>query len=300
MTTGVIDPSARKTKWELREGDEIAPGRSALRRLGGGTRYEAYLAFDEHLHAIVVVKLIRPHLIEHAGALAGLASEVEILDGLDHPVIVRGFGHVLDGPRPHVVLEHLEGPRLSSLIRRYGPLPPEQLVPLATQLCSALHYLAAEEIVHLDVKPSNTIMSAPPRLIDLSVAMPLAAARALERSRGTDAFMAPEQCDPVALGPVGAAADVFGLGATLYMAATGERPFPDADHKSDDPVARWPQLDTDPNPVLLPSQVAAPVLACLQRSPVERPSPAELSDALEPVLGAQAKPRLSGLKPRWS
>ena len=86
--------------------------------------------------------------------------------------------------RPHLVLEHLEGPRLSSLIRRYGPLPPEQLVPLATQLCSALHYLAAEGVVHLDVKPANTIMAAPPRLIDLSVAMPLAAARALERSSG--------------------------------------------------------------------------------------------------------------------
>ncbi len=299
MTTTISEPPSR-TKWKLQEGDEIAPGRVALRRLGGGTRYEAYLAFDEHLHAIVVVKLIRPHLVGHAGALAGLASEVQILERLDHPVIVRGFDHVLDGPRPHVVLEHLEGPRLSSLIRRYGPLPPEQLVPLATQICSALHYLAAEGIVHLDVKPSNTIMSAPPRLIDLSVAMPFAAARALERSRGTDAYMAPEQCDPVALGPVGPAADVFGLGATLYMAATGERPFPGADRKSDDPVARWPQLDMDPNPAILPSQIAAPILACLQRNPVERPSPAELSDALEPVLAAQAKPRLSGLKPRWS
>ena len=88
-------------------------------------------------------------------------------------------------------------------------------MPLATQLCSALHYIAAEGVVHLDVKPANTIMSGPPRLIDLSVAMPVAAAGALERSRGTDAFMAPEQCDPIELGPVGAAADVFGLGATL-------------------------------------------------------------------------------------
>jgi hypothetical protein len=84
------------------------------------------------------------------------------------------------------------------------------------------------------------------------------------------------------------------------MAATGERPFPGADRKSDDSLARWPQLDTDPNPAILPSQVAAPILACLQRNPAERPSPAELSDALEPVLAAQAKPKLSGLKPRWS
>ena len=56
------------------------------------------------------------------------------------------------------MLEHLEGPRLSSLLRRYGPLPQEQLVPLGIQLCAAAHYIAAEGVVHLDIKPSNIIM----------------------------------------------------------------------------------------------------------------------------------------------
>ena len=43
--------------WQLAEGDEIVPGRIALALLGGGRRYEAYLAWDEHLHALVVAKL---------------------------------------------------------------------------------------------------------------------------------------------------------------------------------------------------------------------------------------------------
>lgn len=94
-----------------------------------------------------------------------------MLERLQHPVVVRGFDAVLGGSRPHLVLEHLEGPRLSTLVRRHGPLPPEQLIPLALQLCSALHYLAAEGVAHLDLKPANTIMSGSPRLIDLSVAM---------------------------------------------------------------------------------------------------------------------------------
>ena len=51
------------TSWELEEGDEIAPGRTALKRLGGGRRYDAYLAFDDHLHAVVVAKVVRPHLV---------------------------------------------------------------------------------------------------------------------------------------------------------------------------------------------------------------------------------------------
>ena len=296
--TAVTETNA-ETRWGLEEGDEIAPGRHALQRLGGGHRYEAYLAFDDHLHAVVVVKLIRPHLVEDEHTLDGLRAEAEMVERLDHPVVVRGFDTVLEGPRPHIVLEHLEGPRLSTFVRRHGRLPVEQLVPLALQLCSALHYLAAEQVVHLDVKPANTIMSGPPRLIDLSVAVTTGDAAALERPIGTDGYMAPEQCDPVALGPVGPPADIFGLGATLYRAATGERPFPGADPDSRVPRERWPQLVSEPDPGLLPDYVAEPIMACLARDPAARPAPAELAEALEPVLRAQPKPRLSGLKPRW-
>ena len=298
MTITAAEPRTEH-RWRLAEGDEIAPGRRALKRLGGGHRYEAYLAFDEHLHAIVVAKLTRPHLVEDERALAGLRDEAAMLDRLDHPVILRGFDAILDGPRPHLVLEHLEGPRLSTLIRRYGPLPAEQLVPLGLQLCSALHYLRAEGIVHLDLKPANTIMSAPARMIDLSVAMSVAEASDLDRPVGTDAYMAPEQCDPAAQGPVGPPADIFGLGVTLYRAATGRRPFPEGDPDSEAPSERWPQLVAAPDPATLSSLVAAPILACLAPDPGDRPAPAELADALEPVLEAQSKPRLSGLKPRW-
>jgi eukaryotic-like serine/threonine-protein kinase len=298
--TSVTDEIKAETRWRLTEGEEFASGRHALRRLGGGHRYEAYLAFDDHLHAIVVAKLVRPHLVDDDRTLAGLRAEAEMLARLDHPVILRSFDAVVDGSRPHLVLEHLEGPRLSTLVRRHGPLQPEQLIPLALQLCSALHYLAAERVVHLDVKPANTIMSGPPRLIDLSVALTLSGAAALEHPIGTDAYMAPEQCLPGSLGPVGPPADVWGLGATLFRAATGERPFPGADVGSDDPEARWPQLVAPPDLTALPAAIAGPVLACLERDPAGRPRAAELGDALEPVLRAQPKPRLSGLKPRWS
>lgn len=295
-----LTPEREETGWRLDEGDEVAPGRSALKRLGGGHRYEAYLAFDEHLHSIVVVKLVRPHLVDEPHTLAGLRAEAAMLDRLSHPVILRGFDAVLEGPRPHLVLEHLEGPRLSSLVRRHGPLQPEQLIPLALQLCSALHYMAAENVAHLDLKPANTIMSGPPRLIDLSVAMSLEEAASLDRPIGTDTYMAPEQCLPGERGIVGPAADVWGLGATLYRAATGERPFPKGDPESGDPVARWPQLEIAPDPARLPPALAGPVLSCLAPEPADRPAAAELIDAFEPVLRSQAKPRLSGLKPRWS
>jgi serine/threonine protein kinase len=290
----------RDPRWEFAEGDEIAAGRFALKRLGGGHRYEAYLAWDERLHAIVVVKVLRPHLVEDAHAIAGLTAEAEMLARLNHPVLLRSFGATLDGSRPQIVLEHLEGPRLSTLVRRYGPLPVEQLVPLALQVCSAIHYLRTEEVVHLDIKPSNVIMSGPPRLIDFSVARSFEDARALRQPIGTDAYMAPEQCDPIGRGGVGPAADVWGLGVTLYKAATGERPFSSPRRGSDLPEERWPQLVEEPRqpPDRVPASLGTPIMTCLAPEPAVRPTPAELSDSLEPVLAALPKPRLSRLKPR--
>jgi serine/threonine protein kinase len=287
--------------WGLEEGDEIGPGRTALKLLGGGRRYDAYLAFDGHLHAVVVCKVVRPHLVDDERTLAGLRDEWEMLARLNHPVILRGFDAVLDGPRPHLVLEHLEGPRLSTLIRRYGPLTAEQLVPLAVQLSSAVHYLGNEGVVHLDIKPSNTIMGAPPRMIDLSVALSAEDAAGLRKPVGTDAYMAPEQCDPERLGPVGAAADVWGLGVTLYRAATGELPYPEPSEGDDVRLeARYPQLTHRPLPIEapIPADVAGAIRDCLVFDAERRPGPGELAERFEPVLGAMPKPRLSRLKPR--
>jgi serine/threonine protein kinase len=287
--------------WGFSEGDEIAPRRTALKRLGGGRRYDAYLAFDGRLRSVVVCKVVRPHLVGDERTLRGLAEEWQMVSRLAHPVILRGFDAVLDGPRPHIVLEHLEGPRLSTLIRRYGPLLPEQLVPLAVQLSSAVHYLGEENVVHLDIKPSNTIMGAPPRMIDLSVALPAADAADLRTQVGTDAYMAPEQCDPRSLGPVGPAADVWGLGVTLYRAATGELPYDEPGEDDDAPLEeRYPQLAQRALPIegRIPAEIAGAIMDCLAFDPALRPSPGELADRFEPVLGEMPRPRLARLKPR--
>ena len=281
-----------KSSWGLEEGDEIAPGRTALRLLGGGSRYEAYLAFDDHLHSIVVIKVLRPDRVEDEDSRRRLAREADILDELQHPVIVRAFDAVTEGPRPHLVLEHLEGPRLSTLLRRYGTLATEQLVPLAVQLCSALHYMHAESTVHLDIKPSNVIMAGPPRMIDLSVARSFEEAAELTSSVGTDAFKSPEQCDPDRLGPVGAAADVWGLGATLQQAATGERAFGRGDRDATDPAERYPQLVDAPAPLDgVDQRVVAPIAACLEVDPGDRPSAEALAESFEAILGELPRPR---------
>jgi serine/threonine protein kinase len=277
----------------------LSPASTAERRLGGGERYVAYLGWHERLFAPVVVKVVRPDQVNDSSTLRGLRREVEMLGWLAHPVVVRSFDAVLEGERPHVVLEHLDGPRLSTLLRRFGPLALDQLLPLGLEMCSALHYLSTESVVHLDVKPSNIIMGSPPRLIDLSIARTLGAAAALDHVVGTDAYLAPEQADPPRTGSPGSPADIFGLGATLYEALTGFRPFsPGARESTALPHEKWPQLVDDPAPLPrgVPEVVAAPVLACLARDPAARPTAAELADELQPLVEALPRPVLGGLR----
>ena len=288
-----------RSSWAFAAGDEIVPGRVAHRLLGGGRSYEAYLAFDEDLFSAVVVKVLRPHMVTEERALRGLRREHDLLSRLHHPVVVRSFGCTPDGPRPHVVLEHLEGPRLSSLIRRHGPLPLEQLLPLALELAAALHYLGRRDVVHLDVKPSNVIMSSPPRLIDFSVARTVESAAGLRYVVGTDAYLSPEQATPEQT-PPGPAADVFGLGATLFHACAGRAPWSSKDFRSADGSPVWPQTDRPPRelPPSVPGPLAELVRACLAVDPQRRPTPAQVAEAVEPLIAALPRPVLGGFRPR--
>ena len=284
--------------WGFAEGDLIAEGRHAVRLLGGGRRYEAYLVWDDPLHALVVAKVVRPAQAGNADTLAGLAGEAEALARLAHPSLVRCFDAVLDGERPHLVLELLDGPRLSTLERNYT-IVVEQLLPLALQLCSVLHYLGGQGYAHLDVKPRNIIMSSTPKLIDLSVARTFADAWRARSPIGTDAYMAPEQCDPSRFGEIGPLTDVWGLGVTLYEALAGVRPFADGDETADALAARYPQVASGAPPLSpeVPVELARIVQSCLRDDPGSRPWPSDIAAALEPHAALLPLPRLGRFRP---
>jgi serine/threonine-protein kinase len=287
-----------KDTWGLLDGDPITPELTMMRLLGGGSAYEAFLAFDEITYGPVVVKVVRPARVTDEATLRGLRREVDTLDRVNHPAVVRALRAELGGPRPHVVLEHLDGPRLSTLVRRYGALEPAQYLPLGIEVASALHYFRRLELTHLDVKPSNVIMGAPAKLIDLSAARSAARAAELTHPVGTDSFMSPEQADPGRSGTAGVASDVWGLGATLFEAVAGYKAFDEGDQDSDDLATRFPQLRDKPHalPEHVPAAVVEVVERCLAPDPADRPTPAEVADALGPVLARQPRGRLGGFK----
>ena len=137
--------------WGFTTGDSITPELTAMKLLGGGSAYEAYLAFDEITYAPVVVKVLRPTEVDDEHGLQGLRREVAVLGAVNHPVVVRGLRHDDTGERPHVVLENIDGPRLSTLLRRHGRLAEQQYLPLAIEIASALHYFRHIDVCHLDI-----------------------------------------------------------------------------------------------------------------------------------------------------
>jgi serine/threonine protein kinase len=201
-------------------------------------------------------------------------------------VLLRGFASHIEGPYPHVLVEHLEGPTLRRLIRKNGALPVEQTLPLGLHVASVIHYMAEEGWVHLDLKPDNLVMGIPPRVIDLSLARTVERAKRLTDYIGTNAYMPPEQCNP--RGDVGPPADVWGLGATLYHAVAGRLPFRRPRSREEDaPLEdRYPQLEDEPRawrrPV--PQALSDAILSCLRRDPAERPTAGELAVMLQPLV----------------
>ena len=183
-----------KDGWNFDEGAEIAPGRSVLKTLGGGSRYEVLLVWDDRLFAITVAKVLRPEFVEDERALGELAEEADALAQLAHPVLVRGFDAVLDGPHPHVLIEHLEGPTL----RR---LPPGWSAPHGAAASagrarggrSALHERGGLGPPRREAgQHRDGCAPAPDRPEHRAHAR---TGPALTCSLGTDPYMAPEQCE---------------------------------------------------------------------------------------------------------
>ncbi|HWH24115.1 MAG TPA: serine/threonine-protein kinase [Candidatus Limnocylindria bacterium] len=279
--------------WNFAEDEQIVPGRHAVALLGGGERSEAWLAWDERMHTLVVAKLVRPDLVDDDRAMRALEREGEVLARLAHPHIVRCFDTVIDGPRPHLVLEALDGPRLSSLLRRFGPLAPEQIVPLAVEVGSALEFMHDSGHVHLDVKPRNLIMGATPKLIDLGIARTFEEIARLDSPIGTDAYMAPEQTAAETVSTAGPHSDAWGLAVTLYEALEGRLPFDAADTAAGEPLAnsrpeRYPQRTQHPSPLRRQAHptIEAVLRAGLVKDHAARASVGEIRNALEELLPA--------------
>lgn len=212
----------------LGAGEELAPGYRVVELLSRGVALDVYEVFSEERLCHCVAKAVRPDRHEQR-VQDRLLLEGELLERLAHPHLARALATVTDGAgAPVVVLEMILGPTLEELIDdRSRRLAATDVAHLGRHLASALHHLHGAGFLHLDVRPANVVARAGvATLIDLSIARPPGPVR---RGLGSREYLSPEQ----ARGTVASeATDVWGLGGTLYEAATGRAPFaPHDDHE---------------------------------------------------------------------
>jgi nucleotide-binding universal stress UspA family protein len=147
-----------------------------------------------------------------------------LAQGPHHPTLVA-HGDV--ETTPYLVMEYVEGARLNDWLGR-APLPATEIARLGAALALALHDLHRQDVVHLDLKPTNVLYRSGGEavLIDFGLAQhshyPDLLAEDLRFPVGNWVYMAPEQvlgvrCDP--------RSDLFALGGLLYELATGRLPF---------------------------------------------------------------------------
>lgn len=214
----------------LRPGDCVRGTYTVERMLGRGVFAEVYLVRHRYLgRQALKVWRAGPGTMDVAAPLV----EAQTLVNLTHPHIVRVYeanvDEVRDVPFAFLTMEWCPAGTLADRLRDEVRLSVEAVIDLGLQVCAGLAYAHALQppLLHLDVKPSNLLLSEEGgetrvKVGDFGVASRLDHVTRLTRSGGTLAFAAPE----LVWGVADERADVYSLGVTLYRALCGIHPFP--------------------------------------------------------------------------
>ncbi len=197
--------------------------RFEIRRvLGRGAQGVVYLAFDPKLEREVAIKALHKANSDNQRLqTAMLLREARTIGKLQHPNIVCIYeaGH-LSGSA-YLVLEYVNGPLLSQMLRSGKPMDMDLALTITMQILDGLAYAHERSIIHGDIKPANIILDRRnnPKLMDFG----LAAAESTKSSNtigGTPRYMAPEY---VQRGERSPACDIYAVGLILYTMLTGQR-----------------------------------------------------------------------------
>jgi hypothetical protein len=197
---------------------------------------------------------------------------------LDHPGLVRLHDVVVQDGVVYVATELVDALTLDELIARHGPLPVRRVAQLGLELLDALEATHAAGLAHLDLRPGCVLVAADgrTRLAGVGLAT-LRTDAGVERA--TTAFLAPEQ---VRGDPAGPPADLWALGAILFLAVEGETPF-----AGDGSRATMAAILTDrPRPPELAAQLVPTLTALLTKPAGGRPTIAATRRLLEPLAGS--------------
>jgi serine/threonine protein kinase len=199
-----------------------------LEKIAAGSMAAVYRGRRRDDDTPVAIKIPLPSVVDNPVLLERFQQEFRAGSTLNHPNIVRVLDCGQEDRTFYLVMEFVEGQDLWQRIEGAGRLPEAEAVDVIVQAARGLHEAHRHGIIHRDVKPDNILITADgqAKLADLGLIKDLEAGLELTRTRsglGTPNFIAPEQFSEAR--QAGIRCDVYALGATLYMAVTGELPF---------------------------------------------------------------------------
>src|SRR5271166_5338984 len=283
------DGAYRFEHYELVTGEDGKP-----LELGRGAMGVTYKAFDINLHCPVTLKVISERYLGDESARLRFLREARAAAKLRHSNVASVFHLGRTGASYFYAMEFVEGETLEKLIKRSGRLEARLALEIVTQVAAGLAAVHEQNLVHRDIKPTNIMVrsreqrSITAKIIDLGLAKTLdeTASEAGISSPGTfvgtPEFASPEQFAGVS---VDIRSDLYSLGVTLWVMATGQTPFrgPSAEVMY--------QHQHAPLPLERLKDVGQPVVVLLEKllekDPAQRfQTPDELLKAMPTITGA--------------
>src|SRR5262245_58739743 len=242
--------------------------------IGRGGMGEVYRARDTKLKRDVAIKILPDEFSRDADRVSRFQREAEVLASLNHPNIAAIYDLQEANGSRYLVLELVEGETLADRIAR-GPIPVEEALDVARNICEALEAAHEKGIIHRDLKPANVKITpdGKVKVLDFGLAKAMfgtATATTLSNSPtllngsmggmivGTAAYMSPEQARGR---EADQRSDVFAFGCVLYEMLTGRQAFRGEDVS--DVLAAV--LRTEPDLNLLPPNLNPRLLELLRR-----------------------------------
>jgi len=292
----------------IQSGTHLGPY-EVLSAIGAGGMGEVYRARDTKLGRDVAIKVLPSAFAGDTDRMARFQREAKVLAALDHPNIASIYGLEDSSGTRALVMQLVEGPTLADRIKE-GPIPTDEALKIAKQICEALEYAHERGIVHRDLKPANVKVTNDDavKVLDFGLAkalegeassMDISSSPTMSRLAtmqgvllGTAAYMSPEQAKAKS---VDRRTDIWAFGCVLFEMLTGKRAF-DGETVTDTLAA---VIRAEPDWSLLPAVLSVRIRVllhrCLQKDPKQRLR--DIGDArisLDEVLSGQPDPSLAG------
>ncbi len=208
------------------------PGYRLQGSLGTGGTADVYKAHELRTGRTLALKVLRPECARERRTLKAFVDEARLLERLDHPGLVRGYGPAKSGTTYFNRLELVVGQTLFERLDAGQAFNEDAALRVILETAEVLCYLEGESVIHRDVKPGNIMVRDDGRvkLIDLGfAATEPGAADPDDSTVGTVAYLSPEQASGAALAD--SRSDIYSLGVSLFHLVVGRLPFESSDDR---------------------------------------------------------------------